>query len=72
MPQVLVNGVPLDQKMLEDSFEEAVVTEVMKQTHLLQQAVYKVRTWMFMLIVVYLWVCYNRGSGKVNFVTFGK
>ncbi|BFZ00634.1 hypothetical protein BsWGS_03673 [Bradybaena similaris] len=41
LPQVLVNGVPLDQKMLEDSFEEAVVTEVMKQTHLLQQAVYK-------------------------------
>ena len=43
MPQVLVNGVPLDQSQFEDSFEEAVVMEVLKQTSTLQQAVYKVR-----------------------------
>ena len=43
MPQVLVNGVPLDQSQFEDSFEEVVVMEVLKQTQTLQQAVYKVR-----------------------------
>ncbi|GFO47457.1 UDP-glucose:glycoprotein glucosyltransferase 1 [Plakobranchus ocellatus] len=41
LPQVLVNGVPLDQNQFEDSFEEAVVMEVLKQTSILQQAVYK-------------------------------
>ncbi|KAK3776845.1 hypothetical protein RRG08_024619 [Elysia crispata] len=41
MPQVLVNGVPLDQSQFEDSFEEVVVMEVLKQTQTLQQAVYK-------------------------------
>ncbi|XP_059174574.1 UDP-glucose:glycoprotein glucosyltransferase 1-like isoform X2 [Physella acuta] len=40
-PQVLVNGVPLDKGQLEDSFEEAVVMEVLKQTQVLQGAVYK-------------------------------
>ncbi|GFR77731.1 UDP-glucose glycoprotein glucosyltransferase 1 [Elysia marginata] len=41
VPQVLVNGVPLDRSQFEDSFEEVVVMEVLKQTSTLQQAVYK-------------------------------
>lgn len=41
VPQVLINGVPLEKHQLEDSFEEAVVMEVLKQTQIIQQAVYK-------------------------------
>ncbi|KAH9487627.1 UDP-glucose:glycoprotein glucosyltransferase 1, partial [Bulinus truncatus] len=41
LPQVLINGVPLETNQLEDGFEEAVVMEVLKQTQVIQQAVYK-------------------------------
>jgi len=41
LPQVLVNGVPLDTDMFGDNFEEAVVMAVMKQTETIQTAVYK-------------------------------
>ncbi|KAK6962086.1 UDP-glucose:glycoprotein glucosyltransferase 1 [Biomphalaria glabrata] len=41
LPQVLINGVPLEKNQLEDSFEESVVMEVLKQTQIIQQAVYK-------------------------------
>ncbi|XP_005100215.1 UDP-glucose:glycoprotein glucosyltransferase 1 [Aplysia californica] len=41
MPQVLINGVPLDQSQLGDNFEESVVIEVLKQTQVIQSAVYK-------------------------------
>lgn len=40
-PQVLVNGVPLETSQLGETFEEAVVIEVLKQTEVIQQAVYK-------------------------------
>ncbi|KAK7477135.1 hypothetical protein BaRGS_00031621 [Batillaria attramentaria] len=40
-PQVLLNGVPIDKKYLtQDSFEEGVVMEIMKQTQVIQKAVY--------------------------------
>uniref|UniRef100_A0A0A9Y4P1 UDP-glucose:glycoprotein glucosyltransferase n=2 Tax=Lygus hesperus TaxID=30085 RepID=A0A0A9Y4P1_LYGHE len=42
MPQVLMNGVPLPQKSLTaEDFEEAVLSEIMNQTPVLQKAVYK-------------------------------
>uniref|UniRef100_A0A1B6BXN7 UDP-glucose:glycoprotein glucosyltransferase n=1 Tax=Clastoptera arizonana TaxID=38151 RepID=A0A1B6BXN7_9HEMI len=42
LPQVLLNGIPLPEKSLNnDEFEEAVLTEIMKQTPSLQKAVYK-------------------------------
>ncbi|GFQ69214.1 UDP-glucose:glycoprotein glucosyltransferase 1 [Trichonephila clavata] len=41
-PQVLMNGVMLKQKQLTaDMFEEAILTEIMKQTPFLQKSVYK-------------------------------
>ncbi|XP_071037209.1 UDP-glucose:glycoprotein glucosyltransferase 1 [Parasteatoda tepidariorum] len=41
-PQVLLNGVMLKQKQLTaDMFEEAILTEVMRQTPFLQKSVYK-------------------------------
>ncbi|GIX97388.1 UDP-glucose:glycoprotein glucosyltransferase 1 [Caerostris darwini] len=41
-PQVLLNGVMLKQKQLTaDMFEEAILTEIMKQTPFLQKSVYK-------------------------------
>ena len=40
--QVLLNGIPLPSDMLSaDSFEEAVLTEIMAQTPSIQRAVYK-------------------------------
>lgn len=40
-PQVLINGVPLDKKFLsQDAFEEGVVTEILKQTPVVQKAVF--------------------------------
>lgn len=40
--QVLLNGIPLPEKSLNnDDFEEAVLTEIMSQTPTLQKAVYK-------------------------------
>ncbi|XP_013410964.1 UDP-glucose:glycoprotein glucosyltransferase 1 isoform X2 [Lingula anatina] len=42
LPQVLLNGVPLKKETLnQDSFEEGVVMEIMKQTPDFQKAVYK-------------------------------
>lgn len=39
---MLLNGIPLPQDFLNaDSFEEAVLTEIMAQTPTLQRAVYK-------------------------------
>lgn len=41
-PQVLLNGVPLQQKLLNgDDFEEGILSEIMQQTPALQKAVYK-------------------------------
>lgn len=41
-PQVLINGVPLQEKSLvEEEFEEAVLVELVTQTQILQKAVYK-------------------------------
>ncbi|GBM24555.1 UDP-glucose:glycoprotein glucosyltransferase 1 [Araneus ventricosus] len=41
-PQVLLNGVMLKQKQLTaDMFEEAILTEIMRQTPFLQKSVYK-------------------------------
>lgn len=40
-PQVLMNGVPLQQVLLNtDEFEETILTEIIQQTHALQKAVY--------------------------------
>jgi len=40
--KVLLNGIPLPQDFLNsDSFEEAVLTEIMAQTPTMQRAVYK-------------------------------
>lgn len=42
IPQALMNGIPLPDKMLNaDEFEEAVLTEIMSQTPIYQKAVYK-------------------------------
>lgn len=42
LPQVLLNGVPLQEKSLvEEEFEEAVLVELVSQTQTLQKAVYK-------------------------------
>lgn len=42
LPQVLLNGVPLQEKSLvEEEFEEAVLVELVTQTQTLQKAVYK-------------------------------
>ncbi|CAB0002117.1 unnamed protein product [Nesidiocoris tenuis] len=42
MPQALMNGVPLPEKSLTaEEFEEAVLSEIMNQTPVLQKAVYK-------------------------------
>lgn len=42
LPQVLMNGIPLSDKMLTaDEFEEAVLSEIMSQTPIFQKAVYK-------------------------------
>lgn len=42
MPQALLNGVPLAKSSLNaDEFEEAVLTEIMQQTPIIQKAVYK-------------------------------
>lgn len=42
LPQVLLNGVPLQEKSLvEEDFEEAVLVELVTQTQTLQKAVYK-------------------------------
>lgn len=42
LPQVLLNGVPLQEKSLvEEDFEEAVLVELVTQTQALQKAVYK-------------------------------
>ncbi|XP_014254817.1 UDP-glucose:glycoprotein glucosyltransferase [Cimex lectularius] len=42
MPQVLLNGVPLPEKSLtSEDFEEAVLSEIVNQTPILQKAVYK-------------------------------
>ncbi|XP_076324138.1 UDP-glucose-glycoprotein glucosyltransferase isoform X3 [Tachypleus tridentatus] len=41
-PQVLINGVPLKKKYLNgDMFEEAVLSEIMRQTPFIQKSVYK-------------------------------
>lgn len=41
-PQALLNGVPIQQSSLNiDDFEEAVLTEVMQQTPVIQKAVYR-------------------------------
>ncbi|XP_055376689.1 UDP-glucose:glycoprotein glucosyltransferase [Condylostylus longicornis] len=41
-PQALINGVPVQESFLNvDDFEEAIFTEVMQQTPILQKAVYK-------------------------------
>lgn len=40
-PQVLMNGVPLQQSLLNaDEFEETILTEILQQTQTLQKAVY--------------------------------
>lgn len=40
-PQALMNGIPLQQSLLNtDDFEETILTEIMQQTHSLQKAVY--------------------------------
>lgn len=40
---MLVNGVPLDKKYLsQEDFEEGVVGEILKQTQVIQKAVYHV------------------------------
>ncbi|KAE8746395.1 hypothetical protein FOCC_FOCC006890 [Frankliniella occidentalis] len=42
LPQALMNGIPLSDKMLTaDEFEEAVLSEIMSQTPIYQKAVYK-------------------------------
>lgn len=42
MPQVLLNGVPIDQAALNsDDLEEAILSEIMQQTPKLQKAVYR-------------------------------
>ena len=42
LPQVLMNGVPFDQKHLtSEDFEEQLLTSIMKETQVLQRAVYK-------------------------------
>lgn len=42
LPQALMNGIPLSEKMLTaDEFEEAVLSEIMSQTPIFQKAVYK-------------------------------
>lgn len=42
LPQVLLNGVPIQEKSLvEEDFEEAVLVELVSQTQTLQKAVYK-------------------------------
>merc|ERR1719334_2273942 len=42
LPQVLMNGVPFEQKHLnQEDFEEQLLTSVMKETQVLQRAVYK-------------------------------
>lgn len=41
-PQALLNGVPLQQSLLNsDDFEETILTEIMQQTPTLQKAVYR-------------------------------
>lgn len=41
-PQALMNGVPLQQSLLNsDDFEETILTEIMQQTPNIQKAVYK-------------------------------
>lgn len=41
-PQALMNGVPLQESLLKaDDFEEAVLTEIMQQTPIIQKNVYK-------------------------------
>ncbi|KAK7090839.1 UDP-glucose:glycoprotein glucosyltransferase 1-like isoform X2 [Littorina saxatilis] len=40
-PQVLINGIPMDKKFLtQEAFEEGVVMEILKQTPIIQKAVY--------------------------------
>lgn len=40
-PQVLMNGVPLQQVLLNtDEFEETILTEILQQTQALQKSVY--------------------------------
>merc|ERR1719244_919889 len=42
LPQVLMNGVPFEQKYLtSEDFEEQLLTNIMKETQVLQRAVYK-------------------------------
>lgn len=42
LPQVLMNGVPIDTKSLTaDDFEEAIMMALMRETNSLQKAVYK-------------------------------
>eukprot|EP00092_Neocalanus_flemingeri_P004418 GFUD01004753.1.p1 GENE.GFUD01004753.1~~GFUD01004753.1.p1 ORF type:complete len:1525 (-),score=439.73 GFUD01004753.1:373-4947(-) len=42
LPQVLMNGVPFEQKYLtSEDFEEQLLTTIMKETQVLQRAVYK-------------------------------
>lgn len=42
LPQVLVNGIPLQEKSLtREDFEEAMLTEIMTQTPIYQKAIYK-------------------------------
>jgi UDP-glucose:glycoprotein glucosyltransferase len=45
LPQVLLNGVALDENSLNgDEFEEAVLTELMRQTSALQKALFRGKT----------------------------
>ena len=44
-PHVIINGIPMDKKYLsQDSFEEGVVMEILKQTPVIQKAVFNVGT----------------------------
>ena len=43
-PHVLMNGVPLDKKHLNgEDFEEGLLTELMKETQMIQEVVYSGR-----------------------------
>ena len=42
LPQVLMNGVPMDQKNLnQEDFEEALMMSIMKETQIIQKAIYR-------------------------------
>ena len=42
LPQVLMNGVPMDEKKLNgEDFEEALMMAIMKETNVIQKAVYR-------------------------------